>query len=254
MKIGSSVCLVTGGGTGIGRATALELAKQGAGAVAISYNTSREDALRAQQEIQAIGCTAFVIQADVRSDPEVRRMVHSVVDRFRRLDILVNNAGTTTFIPLKELDALTDEVWDSTFETNLRGTFYCSRAAAAELRKSKGAIVNVASIAGLRAAGSSIAYAVSKAGVIHLTRVLAIALAPEIRVNCVAPGMIETRWYDRSPAAGALDAERSRVASETPLARTGKAEDVAVSIVDLLQSDHITGETVVIDGGKGLTY
>jgi 3-oxoacyl-[acyl-carrier protein] reductase len=180
-------------------------------------------------------------------------MVDSVVVRFGRLDILVNNAGATTFIPLKELDALTDEVWDRTFETNLRGTFYCSRAAAPELRKSKGAIVNVASIAGLRAAGSSIAYAVSKAGVIHLTRVLAIALAPEIRVNCVAPGMIETRWYDRSAAAGALNTERSRVASETPLGRTGKAEDVAVSIVDLLRSDHITGETVVIDGGKSLT-
>jgi len=254
MEIASSVCLVTGGGTGIGRAVALELARRGAAAVAISYSASREEALRTQQEIESVGCDAQVLRADVRSQSDVEHMVRSVVDAFGRLDVVVNNAGTTKFVPLKDLDALTDDIWNTTLDTNLRGTFYCSRAAAPFLRRSKGAIVNVASVSGLRAAGSSIAYAVSKAGVIYLTRMLAIALAPEIRVNCVAPGMIRTRWYDRRLGAEAIDAESKDVAGKTPLNRIGSVEDVAAGIVGLLLNDHVTGEVVTIDGGKSLTY
>src|SRR5262245_1915317 len=233
MKIASSVCLVTGGGTGIGRASALEFARQGAAAVVISYNASRDDALRTQQEIESSGSAAQILQADVRSQSAVEHMVQSVTDCYGRLDILVNNAGTTKFVPLKDLNAVTDEVWDITLDTNLRGTFYCCRAAAPHLRKSRGAIINIASVSGQRAAGSSIAYAVSKAGIIHLTKLLAIALAPEVRVNCVAPGMIRTRWYDRGLGVEAAESEGTYVASKTPLNRIGTVEDVASGIVGL---------------------
>jgi NAD(P)-dependent dehydrogenase (short-subunit alcohol dehydrogenase family) len=181
-------------------------------------------------------------------------MVATVGERFGRLDILVNNAGTTRYVPIRDLDGLTDEIWDLTLETNLRGVFYCCRAAAPLLKTAGGTIVNVASIAGLRGAGSSIAYAVSKAGVIQLTRVLAVALAPQVRVNSVAPGMVQTQWIERGGGSTTTPEEARRVAANTPLGRAAMPEDVADVILGLIRSGAVTGENIVIDGGKSLTY
>jgi 3-oxoacyl-[acyl-carrier protein] reductase len=252
--IRSSVALITGGGTGIGRAIALALAREGARAVAISYNVSEADARQTCNALTEAGVDCLAVRTDVRSDADVRRLVATVVQSFGGVDILVNNAGVTRYVPLRDLEALTDENWDLTFDTNLRGTFYCCRAATPHLRASNGSIINIASVAGLRGAGSSLAYAVSKAGVIHLTQVLAVALAPEIRVNCIAPGLVQTRWLERGVGEGTTKTEACRVASETPLARAAMPEDVADVVLGLLASRHVTGQNVVIDGGKSITY
>ncbi len=252
--IRSSVALITGGGTGIGRAIALALARQGARAVAISYNLSEDDARRTCDVLTAAGLDCLAVKADVRVDSDIRRLVTTVVESFGGIDILVNNAGVTRYVPLRNLEAMTDDVWNLIFDTNLRGTFYCCRAAAPHLRTSNGVIINIASMAGLRGAGSSVAYAVSKAGVIHLTQVLAVALAPEIRVNCVAPGLVQTRWFERCIGEGTTEAETRHVSSETPLARTAMPEDVADTVMGLLASRHVTGQNIIIDGGKSLTY
>src|SRR5229473_3244716 len=163
MELDGRVAIVTGGGTGIGRAVCLRLAKAGAAAVIVNYSRSEADAKTTASEVEALGAKAVAHKANVADDSQVVAMIKDATQRFGRLDVLVNNAGTTHFIPHADLDALTDKVWDDILSVNLKGTFFCCRAAAPELRKVKGAIVNVASVAGYRAAGSSIAYAVSKA-------------------------------------------------------------------------------------------
>src|SRR6476660_9077615 len=195
MDLKGRVAIVTGGGTGIGRAVCLRLASAGAKAVVVNYSRSDKDARATAAQLIVLGPDAMAYKADVSNDKEVTAMIDAVKDRYGRIDVLINNAGTTRFIAHQDLDALTDEVWDEILRVNLKGTFYCCRAAAPELRKTGGAIVNVASIAGHRATGSSIVYAVSKAGVLQLTRSLAIALAPDVRVNSVSPGLVSTRWF-----------------------------------------------------------
>lgn len=249
-----TTALITGGGTGIGRATAIELARRGCRKIAITYTVSLGDAETTCAELKELGAEAVALKVDVRAEGDVRDMVQTVVGTFGRLDVLVNNAGITRYVPLAHLDDLTDEIWDLAFDTNLRGTFYCCRAAVPHLKKAEGAIVNVASMAGVRGAGSSIAYAVSKAGVIHLTKVLAVALAPEIRVNCVAPGFVQTRWMERGVGKEASAREAVRVSEQTPLARVAMPDDVAETIANLLQSRFVTGQDVIIDGGKSLKY
>jgi 3-oxoacyl-[acyl-carrier protein] reductase len=249
-----AAALVTGGGTGIGRATAIELARRGCRKIAITYTTSVDDANRTFGELSALGVEAVALKMDVRSEPDVRAQVDTIAARFGRLDILVNNAGITRYVPLADLDGLTDEIWNLVLDTNLRGAFYCCRAASPHLRKTRGAIVNVASMAGLRGAGSSIAYSVSKAGVIHLTKVLAVALSPDIRVNSVSPGFVQTRWMERGVGKVASLAEADRVGGETPLARVAMPEDVGETIANLIESGFVTGQDIVIDGGKSLKY
>ena len=248
------VALVTGGGTGIGRGTALELARRGCRKIAITYTVSIDDAKGTCAELAKLGAEAPLLKMDVRREDEIKSVVDAVVAQFGRLDILVNNAGITQYVPLADLDGLTDEIWDKVFETNLRGTFYCCRAASAYLKAAQGAIVNVASMAGVRGAGSSIAYAVSKAGVIHLTKMLAVALSPEVRVNSVSPGFVETRWMERGRGKAASIAEAARVGAETPLGRIATPGDVGETIVNLIESRFVTGQDVLIDGGKNLKY
>jgi 3-oxoacyl-[acyl-carrier protein] reductase len=250
----SAAALVTGGGTGIGRATALALAREQVRSITISYSTSTAEAERTARELEGLGATVLAVRADVRSAEDIKAMFDLAADTFGRLDILINNAGTTRYVDLKDLDALTDEIWDLTLDTNLRGVFKCCRAAAPLLKKSGGTIVNVASIAGLRGVGSSIAYSVSKAGVIQLTRVLAVALAPEVRVNCVLPGMVLTNWIERAGGRVSTEEEALRVAAATPLAKVARPEDVADVILGLVRSRLVTGEEIVIDGGKSLRY
>jgi 3-oxoacyl-[acyl-carrier protein] reductase len=254
MNLEGTVAIVTGGGTGIGRAVCESLARAGARAVVVNYSRSGEDAEATARSLSELGTEGVPHQANVADETSVRAMVDAAVARFGRLDVLVNNAGMTHFIPHPDLDALTDEVWDSILSVNLKGTFYCSRAAAPALRQARGAIVNIASIAGSRAAGSSIAYGVSKAGVLQLTRNLAVALAPEVRVNAVAPGLVATRWFRQPFGEEAAAQQEERAASTTPLRAVATPEHVAQAVVGFLGSDLVTGESVRVDGGRHLLY
>jgi len=154
MDLKGRVAIVTGGGTGIGRAVSIRLVRGGAKAVVVNYSRSDRDANETAEELRSMGAEALPLQADVSDEAAVKGIVAATVERFGQIDVLINNAGTTHFIPHSDLDGLTDEVWDEILRVNLKGTFFCSRAAAPELRKTKGAIVNVASIAGHRASGS----------------------------------------------------------------------------------------------------
>src|SRR5207248_1442582 len=172
----------------------LLLGREGA-AVAVNYSRSEAEAEETAAMIRADGSRAMAFQANVADDAAVEAMVRHVVGEWGRLDVLVNNAGRTFFIEHADLDALTEAMWDQILAVNLKGVFFCCRAAARVMRREgRGHIVNVASVAGLTGRGSSIGYAATKAGVISVTKSLAMALAPEIIVNAVAPGFVETRW------------------------------------------------------------
>jgi 3-oxoacyl-[acyl-carrier protein] reductase len=254
MDLKGTVAIVTGGGTGIGRAVSLRLAKAGARAVVVNYSSSKDEAQTTAAELVLLGADVLVHKADVSKEPEVKAMVAATVDRYGRLDVLINNAGTTHFIPHPDLDALTEEVWNDIFSVNVKGTFYCCRAAAPALRKARGAIVNVASIAGYRGSGSSMVYAISKAGVLQLTRSMAVALAPEVRVNSVSPGLVSSRWFRRRFGEEAADAQESTFAAATPLAAIASPDDVALAIMAFVENDAVTGQDVIVDGGKSVTY
>jgi 3-oxoacyl-[acyl-carrier protein] reductase len=254
MDFRGRVALVTGGGTGIGRAVAESLGRAGARAVVINYSRSQEEAEATAAALGEMGVEGVPWRADVADERDVRDMVAGVVERLERLDVLVNNAGTTHFIPQRDLEALTDQVWDDILRVNLKGTFYCSRASAPHLRQAHGAIVNVTSIAGMRATGSSIAYGVSKAGVEQLTRNLALALAPEVRVNAVAPGQVATRWFRRPFGEQAADDLEQKRADSTPLRGVATPEHIAQAIMGLLAADFVTGQTLVVDGGASINY
>ena len=254
MELAGRVAIVTGGGTGIGRATSLRLARSGVKAVVVNYSRSADDAESTAKELHGWGTDAVPYQADIADETMVKAMVASTVERFGRLDVLVNNAGTTHFIPHPDLDGLTDAVWNEILGVNVKGTFFCCRAAAPELKKTGGAIVNVASMAAHRASGCSIAYAVSKAGIVQLTRALALALAPEVRVNSVSPGLVSSRWFRKRFGEAAATAQEEAFAGTTPLRKIATPEDVAQAVVSLLENDVITGQDLVVDGGKNVLY
>lgn len=250
MELQGKVALVTGGGTGVGRATALMLAKQGC-SVAINYRKSQADAEKTASDIAALGASSVAIQADVADDDACRRLVESTVNQFGRLDVLVNNAGVTRFIAHADLERVTTEIWDELFATNVRGPFQCVRAAREHLKEFGGAVVNVASIAGLRGAGSSIPYCASKAALINMTMSLARSLAPHIRVNAVAPGFIEGRWLQEGLGTR-YQMVKDRVEHVLPLGKVARAQDIAQAIMSLIMCDHITGQTLVCDGGMSI--
>lgn len=244
MKLKGQAAIVTGGGTGMGRAIAKRLAAEGA-AVAVNYRTSREEAEETAAEIEAAGGTALAMQTDVADERQVRAMVAEVEKRWGRLDVLVNNAGWSKLTPHWELDALTDEIWDRTLNTNLRGAFYCVRAAVPLMRKNGGgSIINNTSASAFTAAGSTIVYSASKAAMVNMTKSLARALAPDIRVNAVAPGLIETRF-------AGWPAEAFELARKvSPLKRIPTAEDVAATVLFLAaDAAAITAETILVDCG-----
>jgi len=237
------VALITGGGTGIGRACALRLAQEGV-QIAVNYSRSERESRDTQKDVEDKGVRAMIYKASVTDDKDVRQMVHSVVEEFGRLDILINSAGRTRFIDHADLDGLKDEYWNEIMDVNVVGLFRSCRAAAGALKKQKGCIVNITSIAGLSGLGSSIAYAASKAAAISVTKSLARVLAPEVRVNSVAPGIVLTRWVE-----GKEDHVR-RLGSGTPLGRVANPEDVAQVVYALVASAGlVTGQTWVVDGG-----
>ena len=205
------------------------------------------------REVQALGARALLHRCDVSDDAGVRTMVAACAREFGRLDVLVNAAGTTHFAPADDLEAITPEIWDRIFNVNVRGTFFVTRAAAPLLKRSgNGAVVNLASIAGLRPAAQVIPYAASKAAIVNMTVSFARLLAPEVRVNAVAPGWMEGRWM-RAALGADYDRLMEHRAQRTPLARVATPDDVAQAILGLVEgNDFVTGQTVVIDGGYSI--
>ena len=246
MPTNNPVVLITGGGTGVGRATAVQLAEKGFDVV-INYSRSASDAEETRTTVEQLGRRAITLQCNVSTDAEVRAMLKKCEQEFGRLDGLVNNAGTTHFVDLVDLEGMTESMWDDILGVNLKGAFFVSRAAVPLMRQTGGSIVNVASIAGITGAGSSLAYAASKGGMITLSKSLAQALAPSIRVNSVCPGVIISRWLaDHQPM---ID----RAVAATPMERASSTDDVADAITFLISGgEMITGQSIVVDGGYTL--
>jgi ketoreductase RED2 len=236
------VALVTGSSSGIGAATAEALSAAGA---LVAVNSSRSVDEGKQLAWRLAG--SVYVQADISDPEQATRLVDEVVERLGKLDILVNNAGTTVFIAHNDFDAASPDVWRRIFDVNVIGTWQVTVAALPHLRASgDGCVINVSSVAGERPTGSSIPYAASKAALSHMTRLLANVVAPEVRVNAVAPGLIDTPW-----TADWADA-RAFVEATSPMRRTGTAQDVAESILGLVRSRYVTGQVLLVDGGMSL--
>lgn len=247
------VALVTGASRGIGRAAALGLAGAGYD-VAVNYSASKDRAQEVVRELEALGARAVAVGADVADEQAVVAMIGEVERTFGRLDALANNAGTTIDTPPSDLDGLDMADWDRVFAVNVRGLFQVTRAAVPLLRRSgHAAIVNTASIVGLRPGPQPFPYAASKAAIVSLTKQLAGALGPDIRVNAVAPGWMVGEWME-DQLGEHYDRLMERRARLTPLRRCVTPEDVAATIVSLVVSNpFVTGEIVVIDGGFSAT-
>jgi 3-oxoacyl-[acyl-carrier protein] reductase len=244
--------LVTGSSSGIGRATALRLARAGFDVV-INYSTSGARAEEVLTELTALGGRHRAVRADVTDDRAVRAMAEEAAGAAGRLDVLVNNAGSTSKTPPRDLDGIDLGDWDRVMATNVRGLVQVVRATAPALRAARGSIVNVASIVGLRPGPQPLAYAASKAAVVSLTRTLSAVMAPEVRVNAVAPGWIAGEWMERTLGEN-YDRLMARRAQHTPLGRNVTLDDVAESIVALATGHpFVTGEILVIDGGYAAT-
>jgi 3-oxoacyl-[acyl-carrier protein] reductase/pteridine reductase len=238
--IGKSA-LVTGGARRIGRAIALELARAGAD-VAITYLTSQVDASQTLEEIKSLGCRALAVECDVRSEESVRSAIRAVTAIFGRLDVVVNNAAVFESAALEEMSL---EQWDAVFETNARGPFLVAREVLPHLRAVAGRIVNIGSLGGIHAWAGHAHYCSSKAALHMLTMAMAKAFAPEVSVNCVAPGWIEMGDGPEEIAA--------RFADKTPMRRNGTVEDVAQAVLFFAaNSSFVTGQILTVDGGLGL--
>lgn len=238
----NKVALVTGAAKRLGKASALALADAGA-SVAITYLHSKREAQETLDEIKARGGNGIAVRCDVTQQSSVRRAVGQVVERFRGLDILVNNAGNYETV---EFDQLTLAQWDAIFASNVRGPFLVSRECLQALRARKGKIINMGSLGGLRAWATHAHYCSSKAALHMLTKAMAKALAPEIAVNCVAPGMIDLGDPD---AASFM----RRMARQTPMQRNGTGEEIAAAVLFFATAPHfITGQILCVDGGLGL--
>ena len=247
MDLKGTVALVTGGNGGLGQRICHALAKEGVH-IAVMYAQSRDQAEDVATELKSkyqINAAAF--QCDITSPADVDRLVADVTKRFGRLDILINDAAYNKAIPFHDLDNLTELEWDKILAVNLTGPMRMIKAVAPVMKaQGQGRIVNIASVAGLHPTGSSIAYAVSKAGLIHLTRCMAVGLAPETLVNCVAPGLIEgTR-----ATANLLPEMVARSAQGAVLKKAADKDDCADQVVTMCRTETMTGQTVVIDAGR----
>ena len=237
----SRVVLITGSTSGIGEETALRFAALGDHVI---FNSVRS--VGAGEALVEKTPGSFYIQGDISNDDDCERIIEMVLERYGRLDVLINNAGATKVIPHTDINAATLDVWRDIFEVNVFGTWNISVRAMPALKESKGSIVNVSSIAGVRQTGSSIPYATSKAALNHMTALLAKVVGPEVRVNAVAPGLIDTPWT------ADWDAIRGAVSALAPLKRSGTPGDVADVILSLASTPYVTGQVLVVDGGLGL--
>jgi len=248
MRLKNKVAIVTGAGRGIGRTIVMIFAQEGA-KVVVNYNRSQKEASMVVEEIRKMGGEALMIRADVSKADEVKSMVQRTVEHFGRVDILVNNAGI--MIPSSFLES-TEENWDQTMDVNLKGAYLCCREVAPiMLKQNKGKIINISSISGLfeRSAVACVDYVVSKAGMIGLTRALAVHLGPAINVNAICPGTVET------DIVASLDPETKKLMrDESLLKRLGKPEEIAYTALFLAsdESDFITGEILTVAGGRGM--
>jgi 3-oxoacyl-[acyl-carrier protein] reductase len=247
MELKGAVAVVTGGNGGLGQRICHALAKEGAH-IAVVCARSIDDAERVAAEMIAQhGVQAAAFACDVTQPAQLQKLVEDVVKRFGRLDILVNDAAYNKAIPFPDLDGLTTEEWSKIIDVNLTGPMHAIKAVAPVMKKQgRGRIVNIASIAGLMPGGSSIAYAVSKAGLIHLTRCMSVALAPEVLVNCVAPGLLEgTR-----ATANLSNVQIEKSAAGSLLKRAADKDDCADQVVVMCRTETMTGQTMVIDSGR----
>jgi 3-oxoacyl-[acyl-carrier protein] reductase len=243
------VAIITGGGTGVGRETSLALARLGYHVI-VNYSRSRQEAEETAREASLLGVRALAVQADVASDAECRAMVTLAVNELGRVDVLVNCAGTTDFIPFQDLDAVSDEAWQRLYQVNVVGAFHCARAVrAAMLAVGEGVIINVSSVAAQLGQGSSIPYCCTKAALDNLTVSLARTLAPQIRVNGIAPGFIEGRWT-QDGLGEKYSGIKQAYERTLPLGRVCQPRDIADGIVSLITgSKLVTGQTLTVDAG-----
>jgi 3-oxoacyl-[acyl-carrier protein] reductase len=246
MDLKGAVAVVTGGNGGLGQRICHALARQGAD-IAVVCARSIDDAERVAGELRQHDVETAAFSCDVTQPAQVQKLVDDVVKRLGRLDILINDAAYNKSIPFPDLDGLTIEEWSKILDVNLTGPMHTIKAVAPVMKKQgRGRIVNIASVAGLMPSGSSIAYAVSKAGLIHLTRCMAVALAPEVLVNCVAPGLLEgTR-----ATANLSNAQIEKSASAALLRRAADKDDCADQVVTMCRTETMTGQTIVIDSGR----
>jgi len=246
MRMSGKVSIVTGGNGGLGQRICDALARAGSD-VAVVYARSAGPAREVAAQLRAHGVRAQAFPCDVSDSASVEALAAAVLAEFGRIDVLVNDAAYNEWIPFPDLDALTLESWQKILSINLTGPMLCIKAVAEAMKRGGGGrIVNIASVAGLAPSGSSIPYAVSKAGLIHLTRCMAVALAPSILVNCIAPGYLED-----TRATQTLDpAYRQRSRDSSLLKRAADKDDIAAQVVALCTAETITGQTLVIDAGR----
>jgi 3-oxoacyl-[acyl-carrier protein] reductase len=240
--------IVTGSASGIGAATALELSRRG-WSIVVNYSKSAEEA----KKVAAKCKDAIAVQADVGEDAECRKLVSAAIDKWGRLDALVNNAGTTKFVAHPNLDGLSADDFQRIYRVNVVAAFQMTRAAAPELKKTKGAVVNISSLASVIGTGSSIAYAASKAALNTLTFSLARVLGPEIRVNAVQPGFVDTPWMVAGFGADRYPEIKKKYSAGAPLQSTCQPEDIADAVAWLVEgARQVTGETILVDSGYHL--
>jgi pteridine reductase len=237
-KMSGRVALVTGAGKRLGRAVALRLAAEGAD-VAVHYRESQNEADQVVSAIVKLGRKSVALRADLGSVDEIRKLFLEVGNELGRLDLLVNSAAN--FLPGSVIST-TEEIWDASLDTNVKAPFFCAQAAAPMLRRSKGSIVNFADTGGLLGWPGYVSHSVSKAGVVMLTKCLAKALAPDVRVNAIAPGTITM--------AGDPPEWEAEFVKLSPLRKTGKPSDVADALIYLATAEFMTGHTLVLDGGR----
>jgi 3-oxoacyl-[acyl-carrier protein] reductase len=245
VKLTGKAALVTGGGTGMGRAITLKFAAEGAN-VAINYSRRAKEADETVEAARRLGVRAFAMNADVRVEADAVRLVEETVRQFGRLDVLVNNAGWTRFVPHRQLDGLTEEVLERTWQTNVKGPLYVTRAAIPHMLKSGGgSIVNTTSVAAYQGAGSSIIYGASKAALGAITKSLARAFAKDnIRVNAIAPGFVDTQFVDWAPGI------KEKQVAVSPMGRIPTPDDAANAVLYLAcDATGVTAQTIFIDCG-----
>lgn len=253
MSFKDKVAIVTGSSSGIGEATALQMARGGA-KVVINYSKSEDEARAVEAKVKDAGAEALCVQADVSDDAECRKLAQAAMDAWGRVDILVNNAGRTKFANHADLDALDAEDFLGIYKLNVVGPYQMIRACLPSLKTHNGSVVNVSSIAGVKAIGSSIAYAASKGALNNMTTSLARALAPEVRVNAVCPGFVGTPWFQKTFGEEMYNTIVDRISGAVPLRKAGTPESVA-EVICFLASDassFVTGETLLVDAGLHL--
>lgn len=246
------VALITGSGSGVGAATALRLAQRGYDIV-INYSKSEAEARQSQAACQAAGADTLLLQGDVADDAACQAMTQATMERWGRIDALVNNAGMTTFTGAANWDVLDAEIFQRIYAVNTVGSFQMVRACAPHLKASQGCIVNVSSIAGALGIGSSVPYIASKGAINALTLYLARALAPEVRVNAVCPGMVTSRWFREGLGEAGFEKVKQSYEQRAPLARASTPDDVAEAIAWLVDGARtVTGELLLLDAGMHL--